>query len=144
MAPAPWNRLRGRAATGAAIALVGALVGALAACSGGGDAAPTESPSPIGGTAECTEAAVGSAVQVEVDTAYPGATFVALESLNCEDGWAYAEASVDTSGTVVTTAFFLRAEGQFWIPTSIDEICAVPPAQSDVPEAIYLAACGTE
>lgn len=135
----PW-RLR----SVQAIATGGLLALALAGCSGGGDTAPSPTESPIGGTAECTEAAVGSAVQEEVDTVYPGATFVALESLRCDGGWAYAEAEVDTSGTVVTTAFFLRAEGQFWIPTSIDDICAVPLEQSDAPESIYRAACGTD
>lgn len=90
----------------------------------------------------CDEASLSAVIREEVDQTYPGATFVSLADFECVDGWAYARAEVDTSGVVVPTAFFLRAEGQFWIPVSIEEICATPSAESSVPGEIYLKACG--
>ena len=109
------------------------------ACTQNSDPAPT----PIdGGTAVCDEASVSAVIREDVDQTYPGATFVALESFECIDGWVFARAQVDTSGVVVPTAFFLRAEGQFWIPVSIEEICDTSLAESSVPEEIYVQACG--
>ena len=118
-------------------------VGALAACSGGSPE-PSSSSAPIGGEAVCDKAAIESVVKQDVNETYPGATFVSLDSFECKDGWVAAKATVDTSGTTVPTVFFLRAEGQFWVPTSIDEICSTPKAESSVPETIYVAACGLQ
>lgn len=118
-----------------------ALAGlALVACSSGGSNG--DDGPPDGGTAVCDEATISEVVREDVDETYPGASFVSLESWECDNGWAFARAEVDTSGVVVPTAFFLRAEGQFWIPTSIEEICSTPQSDSDVPESIYRQACG--
>lgn len=125
-------------AMAAATLAAGALV--LTACSGSDDPAPPTPPID-GGTAVCDEPSLSAVIREEVDQTYPGATFVSLEDFECIDGWAYARAQVDTSGVVVPTAFFLRAEGQFWIPVSIEEICSTPLDQSPVPATIYDLAC---
>ena len=130
------------ARTWGGFALTGVLLGSigLAGCSTSPDPAP--SPTAIGGgEAACDEATVSAVIRDEVDQTYPGATFVSLEDFECVDGWAFARAQVDTSGVIVPAAFFLRAEGPFWIPVSIEEICATPLADSPVPESIYLQAC---
>lgn len=115
----------------------------LAACASSTDPDPTSSPT-AGGTAVCDEPTISAVIRQEVDETYPGATFVSLEDLECVDGWAAARALVDTSGVEVTTAFYLRAEGQFWIPTSIEEICSTPLEDSGTPAEIYERACGVQ
>lgn len=120
--------------------LTGAVV--LAACSSAPPApSPTSSSSVIGGTSVCDRPTLTKVLGDTVDSTYSGATFISLESFDCVDGWASAKAKVDTSGTTVTTSFFLRAEGANWIPTSIEDICG--PQQASVPEAIREAACGS-
>jgi hypothetical protein len=123
--------------------LIGALLlGALAtaACSSTDDSTPTAPPID-GGVAVCDETSITTVIRDEVDETYPGATFVSLADYECVNGWAVARAEVDTSGVIVPAAFFLRAEGQFWIPESIEEICDTSLADSPVPEAIYAQAC---
>ncbi|MFM7211890.1 MAG: hypothetical protein ACKOFP_00325 [Actinomycetota bacterium] len=118
---------------------------ALTACSGSSpEPGPTPSDSAVGGMATCDQATISAAVESDVNATYPGATFVSLDDFTCVEGWASATAQVDTSGTTVPTEFFLRAEGQFWIPTSIEDICSMPLAESDAPEEIYVAACGVQ
>ncbi|MGI9196231.1 MAG: hypothetical protein ACR2KE_02100 [Candidatus Nanopelagicales bacterium] len=127
------------------LAGVVAAAAVLAACSGGGSSPDSStSASPVGGQAACDRPAIESVVKQDVNDTYPGATFVSLDDFSCEGGWAMAKAQVDTSGTTVPTVFFLRAEGQFWVPTSIEEICATPATQSTVPQSIYVAACGVQ
>ena len=129
--------VRTTAAAVAALVITGL---GLTGCSDSGDPSPTQSPS-NGGTAVCDEPSLSAVIREEVDQTYPGATFVALEDFECIDGWAYARAQVDTSGVVVPTAFFLQAEGPFWIPVSIEQICSTPPGESPVPAPIYDLAC---
>lgn len=128
----------GRPVRAAATLFAGTL--ALTACSSSNSTSPTSTPID-GGTAVCDEASLSAVIRDEVDQTYPGATFVALEDYECIDGWAYARAEVDTSGVIVATAFFLRAEGQFWIPVSIEEICTTPATDPPVPAAIFDLAC---
>jgi hypothetical protein len=123
---------------------VGAAALAIAACSGGGSATPTTEPSIDGGQAACDEATIRAAVEADFEANYPGSTFVALEDFRCEGGWAMANAEFEASGSTFPTVVFLRAEGQFWIPTTIEEICATPQAESGVPADMYVAACGVE
>lgn len=124
-----------------AVAAIGAGL-LITGCSSGGDVSPTADPT-IGGTAVCDEPSISAVIREEVDETYPGATFVSLETFECVDGWASARAAVDTNGVVVTTAFYLQAEGQFWVPVPIEEICSTPLEESLAPEQIYLEACGT-
>lgn len=124
------------------LALSGVLFASLGSlgCSSAPDPEPTQTTIG-GGEAVCDDATLSAVIRAEVDQTYPGATFVSLEDYECIDGWAFARARVDTSGVIVPAAFFLQAEGQFWVPVSIEEICATPLAESPVPEAIYLQAC---
>lgn len=116
----------------------------LAACSGDSSPEPSPSPTLIGGEAACDEAAITNVVQTDIDANYPGSTFVSLDSFTCEGGWAVARTQIDESGTTLPAVVFLRAEGQFWVPSSIEEICALPQAESTVPQAIYVEACGVQ
>jgi len=131
----------------ASLVCVGALVLAapiLAACGGGGDAEPTEESSSVGGQAVCDEPTILAAVKADFEANYPGSTFVAMDDFSCDGGWAMADVEFEASGSSFPTVVFLRAEGQFWIPTTIEEICATSQAESGVPAGIYIAACGTE
>lgn len=117
---------------------------AVAGCSGdsGGDA--TAEPTLDGGSAVCDEPTIRAAVEADFEANYPGSTFVAMEDFRCEGGWAMANAEFEASGSTFPTVVYLRAEGQFWVPTTIEEICATPQAESDVPEDMYVAACGVD
>ena len=55
-----------------------------------------------------------------------------------------ANAEFEASGSTFPTVVFLRAEGQFWVPTTIEEICTTAQAESGVPADMYVAACGVE
>ena len=126
----------------AALACVSALC--LAACGGGGDAQPTAESSSVGGQAVCDEPTILAAVKADFEANYPGSTFVAMDDFSCDGGWAMADVEFEASGSSFPTVVFLRAEGQFWIPTTIEEICATAPAESTVPQSIYVAACGVQ
>ncbi|MEY3733574.1 MAG: hypothetical protein RL347_933 [Actinomycetota bacterium] len=129
------------------VAAAGALTTlaiALGGCNSNGGAEPTTEPTQVGGQAVCDEPTIRAAVEADFEANYPGSTFVALEDFRCEGGWAMANAEFEASGSTFPTVVFLRAEGQFWIPTTIEEICATPQAESDVPSDMYVAACGVE
>ena len=119
-------------------ALAGAIaplltVAALAACSGGDGGGATSEPTSVGGQATCDEPTILAAVKADFEANYPGSTFVSMDSYSCEAGWAMADVEFEASGSTFPTVVFLRAEGQFWIPTTIEEICATPQAESGVP-----------
>lgn len=122
----------------------GATALVLVGCSGGGGADPTSEPAPVGGEAVCDEPTIRAAVEADFEANYPGSTFVSLDDFRCEGGWAMANAEFEASGSTFPTVVFLRAEGQFWIPTTIEEICATAQADSGVPEDMYVAACGVQ
>jgi hypothetical protein len=116
----------------------------LASCSSRDGADPTPEPTLIGGQAVCDEPTIRAAVEADFAANYPGSTFVALEDFRCEGGWAMANAEFEASGSTFPTVVFLRAEGQFWIPTTIEEICATSAEDSDLPPDMYVAACGVQ
>lgn len=116
----------------------------LTGCSGNGGDETTADPSIDGGQAVCDEPTIRAAVEADFDANYPGSTFVALEDFRCEGGWAMANAEFEASGSTFPTVVFLRAEGQFWVPTTIEEICSTPQSESSVPADMYVAACGVE
>jgi hypothetical protein len=122
----------------------GAVALALTACGSNGGSDPSPQPTLDGGEAVCDEPTIRAAVEADFAANYPGSTFVALEDFTCEGGWAMANAKFEASGSTFPTVVFLRAEGQFWVPTTIEEICATPQAESGVPTDMYVAACGTE
>lgn len=97
-----------------------------------------------GGQAVCDEPTIRAAVEADFAANYPGSTFVALQDFTCEAGWAMANAEFEASGATFPTVVFLRAEGQFWVPTTIEEICATSQEASGVPAQMYVAACGVE
>ena len=125
--------------------LVASTSAVLVGCSGSSPSPDTSSSSTaVGGQAVCDQPTIEAVVKEDVNATYPGATFVSLDDFSCESGWVAAKATVETSGTTIPAEFFLRAEGQFWVPTSIEDICGTPLAQSEVPEPIYIAACGVQ
>lgn len=128
----------------ARVLALGAAAVALAACGGNGGSDPTPEPTIDGGQAVCDEPTIRAAVQADFEANYPGSTFVALEDFRCEAGWAMANAEFEASGSTFPTVVFLRAEGQFWVPTTIEEICTTAQAESGVPADMYVAACGVE
>ena len=122
----------------------GAVALVLAACGSNGGSDPTPQPTLDGGQAVCDEPTIRAAVEADFAANYPGSTFVALEDFTCEGGWAMANAEFEASGSTFPTVVFLRAEGQFWVPTTIEEICASSQAESGVPADMYVAACGVQ
>ena len=122
----------------------GAAALVLAACGSDGGSGPTAEPTSVGGQAVCDEPTIRAAVQADFEANYPGSTFVALEDFTCDGGWAMAIAEFEASGSTFPTVVFLRAEGQFWVATTIEQICATPQAESGLPSDMYVDACGVE
>jgi hypothetical protein len=116
----------------------------LTACGSNGGSDPSPEPTLDGGEAVCDEPTIRAAVEADFAANYPGSTFIALEDFTCEGGWAMANAEFEASGSTFPTVVFLRAEGQFWVPTTIEEICATPQAEAGVPADMYVAACGVQ
>lgn len=114
------------------------------ACSSESSDDATPAPTAVGGTASCDEPTILQAVEADFAANYPGSTFVAMEDFTCTEGWAMADVQFEASDETFPTVVFLRAEGQFWVPTTIEEICATPRAESTVPEDMYVAACGVD
>mgnify|MGYP002737352737 CR=1 FL=1 len=131
-----------RPVTCALVAAAASLL--LVACGSNGGSDPTPEPTLDGGQAVCDEPTIRAAVEADFAANYPGSTFVALQDFACADGWAMANAEFEASGSTFPTVVFLRAEGQFWVPTTIEEICATPQESSGVPADMYVAACGVE
>lgn len=126
------------------VALAAAVAVTVAGCGSNGSTDPTPEPTLIDGQAVCDEPTIRAAVEADFDANYPGSTFISLDDFRCESGWAMANAEFEASGSTFPTVVFLRAEGQFWIPTTIEEICATPQSESSAPAQMYVAACGVE
>jgi hypothetical protein len=122
----------------------GLLALTLVGCSNGASDEPTESATAVDGSASCEEPTILTAVRDDFDANYPGSTFVSLDDYTCVDGWAMADVEFEASGDTFPTVVFLRAEGDMWVPTTIEDICATPKTDSTMPEEMYVAACGLD
>lgn len=120
------------------------LGAALAGCSS------SEEPM-VGGMTECTEPIVSEAALSYVESVDANNTFT-LDTLTCADGWAAAsgilgpkDAPADGPQGAPSVLIF-EQEGQFWIPKEASAVCGTYedgnyPADAEVPEALYAAAC---
>lgn len=121
------------------------VVAGLAACSSGdGSAASSSTPafasseSAIGGTAVCDTATITRAIADEIRPTNMQVFDVA--QVECAQGWAYASANVGANQqNSVQTNYLFEAEGQFWIPKSLQSICGA--TRSEVPANLYTLAC---
>jgi hypothetical protein len=96
-------------------ALLSSAALVLAACGGSDD-------SEIGGgSAECTTAALEKATEDAASA--NGVDLVNTQDYDCADGWAIVFGITKSNDIEQTTAFVFEAEGQFWIPVSVDDIC---------------------
>jgi len=130
---------------------------ALAACSStssssSSSAAPTESK--VGGMTECTKEAVQPAVDLAAK-AMGADNVMAIEDLQCADGWAVASGILGTAAQAgatdgpagAPTQFIFEAEGQFWIPKAPADVCGTPfpptgetaPADAMIPASLFSA-----
>lgn len=118
---------------------------AFAACSSD-DADSGES---VGGTAVCDADSVLAAAN---DSAPEGFSYEGIDAFECADGWAALgateiDAADPDAGIGVTLVF--EAEGQFWIPKNVLDVCGTREGGSErpddalVPESIYDLACNT-
>ena len=96
-------------------ALLSSAALVLAACGGSDD-------SEIGGgSAECTTAALEKATEDAASA--NGVDLVNTQDYDCADGWAIVFGITKANDIEQTTAFVFEAEGQFWVPVSVDDIC---------------------
>jgi len=130
---------------------------ALAACSSSSSsdassAAP--SGSKVGGMTECTKEAVQPAVDAAAK-AMGADNVMAIEDLQCADGWAVASGTLGTAAQAsatdgpqgAPTQFIFEAEGQFWIPKAAADVCGTPfpptgetaPADAMIPASLFSA-----
>ena len=117
---------------------------ALAGCS-------SEEEPMVGGMTECTEPIISEAALAYVESIDANNTFT-LDTLTCADGWAAAsgilgpkDAPADGPQGAPSVLIF-EQEGQFWIPKDQIDVCGTYgdgtyPADAQVPESLYEAAC---
>ena len=146
-------------------ALLGAAalaIAGLSACSSGGTAteattAASATASPIGGMTTCDKAALDSSVQAAA-VALGADNVFTIDTVDCASGWAVvsgilgaADAPADGPQGAPTSLIF-EAEGQFWIPKAVADVCGTPwpntsgtdaPADALIPADLYASACLT-
>lgn len=146
-------------------ALLGAAalsIAGLGACSSGGTAteataAASAAASPIGGMTTCDKAALDSSVQAAA-VALGADNVFTIDNVECASGWAVvtgilgaADAPADGPMGAPTSLIF-EAEGQFWIPKAVADVCGTPwpntsgtdaPADALIPADLYASACLT-
>jgi len=125
----------------------------LAGCSQ--DSASTDEATQVGGMAVCDEAALTTAVKDYLASDPEAGAFQSLDGFECADGWAVTFPTVGpTMDEAYTYTQIFQAEGQFWIPVAPADrgsVCGTfntddptaYPADSEVPESIWQAACNT-
>ena len=144
-------------------ALAGAValaIAGLSACSSGGtatEATAAAAASPIGGMTTCDKAALDSSVQAAA-VALGADNVFTIDTVDCASGWAVvtgilgaADAPAD-GPQGAPTSFIFEAEGQFWIPKAVADVCGTPwpntsgtdaPADALIPADLYATACLT-
>ena len=129
----------------------------LAACSSSSSSessAAAPSGSMVGGMTECTKEAVQPAVDLAAK-AMGADNVMAIEDLQCADGWAVASGILGTAAQAgatdgpagAPTQFIFEAEGQFWIPKAPADVCGTPfpptgdtaPADAMIPASLFSA-----
>ena len=147
----------------AALAGAAALaIAGLSACSSGGTAteataAASAAASPIGGMTTCDKAGLDSSVQAAA-VALGADNVFTIDTVDCASGWAVvtgilgaADAPADGPMGAPTSLIF-EAEGQFWIPKAVADVCGTPwpntsgtdaPADALIPADLYATACLT-
>jgi hypothetical protein len=96
-----------------------------------------------GGTADCSQGALTTAVQAWAKAQGEGqqATLPSASgSYKCADGWAVAFPNVGSGQDEVTVTAVFEAEGPVWVPKDRGKVCG---NNSPVPKSLYQDACQT-
>jgi hypothetical protein len=85
---------------------------------------PVEEPESVGGMTDCELGTVQAAVDQAAEALGPGNTFD-IFMFSCEDGWLFVEGDLTAEGdtTSAPTALLFEAEGQFWVPKDLADVC---------------------
>ena len=114
-------------------------------------AAASAAASPIGGMTTCDKAALDSSVQAAAVALGPDNVFT-IDNVECASGWAVvtgilgaADAPADGPQGAPTSLIF-EAEGQFWIPKAVADVCGTAsgsdvPADALIPADLYQSGC---
>ena len=78
----------------------------------------------VGGMTDCELGTVQAAADQAAEALGAGNTFD-IFMFTCEDGWLVVEGDLTAEGdsTSAPTTFLFEAEGQFWVPKDLAEIC---------------------
>ena len=123
-------------------------LGVLAGCSSSSE------PEAVGGMTECTKEALATPAQ-DSATALGAENVYSIDTLECADGWAVTSGILGPANAPADgpqgapTNFIFEAEGQFWIPKAMNQVCGTfnpdepdaYPADAVIPEALYTAGC---
>lgn len=85
---------------------------------------PVEEPESVGGMNDCELGTVQAAVDQAAEALGAGNTFD-IFMFTCEDGWLFVEGDLTAEGdtTSAPTALLFEAEGQFWVPKDLADVC---------------------
>jgi hypothetical protein len=137
-------------------------VSSLSACSGAAEPAGSATataatsttvatqPAPmVGATTECTKEALAEPATAAARALGPDNLYT-VEELSCADGWAVTAgmlSSRDTPSMGAPTSFVFEQEDQFWVVQDkrvvcgTDPVTTTPPADAEIPAALFLAGC---
>jgi hypothetical protein len=130
-----------------AAGLAALAVSGLSACSGSNEPAGTS-----GATAamtECTKTALTQPA-TEAARALGPDNLYTVDELTCADGWAVTSgllSSEDNPSMGAPTSFVFEQVGQFWVlkdkrmVCGTDPVTTTPPADAEIPAALFLAGC---
>lgn len=103
----------------------------------------------VGGMTECTKAALAQPATQAAQALGPNNVY-AVDQLNCADGWAVTSGlltSKENPQMGAPTSFVFEQEGQFWVPKDKSKVCGTnpitttPPADAEIPAALFVAGC---
>lgn len=96
-----------------------------------------------GGTADCSQGAMTTAVQAWTKAQGDGQQASlpsGSDSFKCADGWAVAFPNVGSGPGEITVTALFEAEGPVWVPQDRSKVCG---KDSPVPKSLYQDACQT-
>jgi hypothetical protein len=105
----------------------------------------------------CDKAALDSSVQAAA-VALGADNVFTIDTVDCASGWAVVSGILGAADAPADgpqgapTSFIFEAEGQFWIPKAVADVCGTPwpntsgtdaPADALIPADLYASACLT-
>ncbi len=103
----------------------------------------------VGGMTECTKEALAAPALAAAQALGPENLYT-VDQLHCANGWAVTAGILSSKSNPsmgAPTSFIFEQEGQFWVPKDKAKVCGTnpvtttPPADAEIPAALFLPGC---